>query len=125
MDTKPLTIARELVHGDNVDLSDGRSVRLVIQAGRECYWWQPAEDLKHDPELVKATARIVRDLLEFGWQVVIVEVLDAESDAYGHLIVREVDSLGGVEWAAMTDEDRAGMVADILSMMDTFTQVAV
>jgi hypothetical protein len=96
-----------------------------INAGRECYWWQPADDIKADPELIRKTVKVVRDLLEFGWQHVIVEILDADTDAYGDPIVRETDSMGGVEWATLTDDDRAGLVADILVNMDSFRQVTV
>jgi hypothetical protein len=117
----------QVCHVDEVrrDNSWGREQRPLwadgaarkIWAGRECYWWQPADDLKSDPAMVKATAKTVRDLLEFGWQVIIVEVLDEGTDAYGSPIVRDVTSLGGVEWVAMTYEDRAVMVADMLADM--------
>lgn len=90
-----------------------------IQGGRsDTYWWQPPKDgpKRGTPEFVKFRA-LVRDLIEFGSKIVVIEVMKG-TDAYGRGIVIEVASLGGID--SLDDGYLAEVVADLVTELDLF-----
>lgn len=103
-------------HAERPEWADGAAKK--VWAGNECYWWRPPSDILGDKELIKHYENLIHDLLIYGWQIVFVEVLDSETDAYNLPIVREMNCLGGVEWFIRDEDGRAEIVADILSYME-------
>lgn len=76
---------------------DGNSERMSY-GNSDPYWWQPPADgpKRGTPEF-DALRREVQELCEFGFVVLILEVLDGD-DAYGNGIVVNYTALGGVVW---------------------------
>lgn len=103
-------------HTERPDWADGAAKK--IWAWNDCYWWRPPSDILGDKEAVRHIENLVHDLLIHGWQVVYVEVLDADKDAYNSPIVRDIGSMGGVEWFIRDEDGRVEIVADILSWME-------
>jgi hypothetical protein len=98
---------------DRPEWADGAARK--IWAGNDCFWWQPPADIISNREQVGGYGRMIHELLIYGWQDVIVEILDEGTDAYGSPVVREYNSIGGVEWHMMNEDDRASLLADILA----------
>lgn len=68
-----------------------------IQVGRgEWAWWQPPDDVKRGTPEFRKLRDSVRDLCEFGFRSVGLELLEGE-DAYYRPIVRDAEWLGGIE----------------------------
>jgi len=86
---------------------DGKARKMSTQSAS--YWWQPPEDVPADQ--VDSLASLVRDLVNYGFSAVIVELLDG-SDAYGRLIVVDVASLWGID--SLDDGYLATVVADLV-----------
>lgn len=83
------------------DGMDGNAERL--HTGRDAYWWQPpADGPKRGTDEFEMARQLVRDLLEYGMSVAIVEVCQGE-DAYGRPIVVGSSALGGIEPASAID----------------------
>lgn len=89
---------------------DGGACKLSYDRGEQV-WWQPPRDVPADA--MPALRRLVVDLLEHGWSVVIVELLADHVDAVGHRVVVETASLGAVD--DVTQPYLAEIVRDLLS----------
>ena len=102
---------------------DGMAEKVSTQC--DTFWWQPPDDLRkgwvtyeHKKELRQA----VRDILNYGYQVFVVE-LRKGTDAYGNPIVIDYGCLGGIE-PFMSDEDKGETVRDIVYEMNVPELVA-
>jgi len=73
---------------------DGNAEKLHTQ-GAWC-WWQPPSDIKRGTPEFHDLASLVRDLAEYGFYLVYVELLHG-LDAYKRPIVIDVDVVGGVD----------------------------
>lgn len=73
---------------------NGRARKLWTSS--DAFWWQPPADVA-DADLVDMSYH-VRDLMEYGFHVYIVELLGEETDYYGRRPVLDVlGALGGVD----------------------------
>ncbi len=73
----------------------GNAEKIDTRDGR--YWWEPPADApKRGTEDFAQLRQQVRDLFDYGLQIVTLEELRGR-DAYGRPIVRRAASLGGVE----------------------------
>lgn len=69
----------------------------VISSDRDArLWWQPPADVARGTEEFRKLRRAVRDLLEFGYSYILVEVCEG-ADAYGRPIVTDVAGVGLIE----------------------------
>jgi hypothetical protein len=93
-------------HAERPDGFDG-SARILTVNG-DPMWWQPPDGWHSlTVEVQRDVLRGLYDILEFGFQVVTVEMCEGR-DAYGRPIVVEAQALGGVEpW---TYQDRRSLV---------------
>ena len=91
---------------------DGGARKIDLRYG--FLWWQPPTDALADPELLESLRRGLRDLADFGYKVVTVETLDAETDYYGRSIVRNGASLGGIE----PFDEIGPMVRDLIAELE-------
>lgn len=100
---------------------DGNAEKIWI--GRsEQVWWQPPKDIKRTDPNFSHLRDEVREIGEFGFMVVVVELLEGK-DHYGDGIVRDSTCLGGVEGNA--DHDYlATVIEDMLSELDHNFEVA-
>lgn len=72
--------------------------RIVDGWRGDRFWWQPPAEWKNDPEEVSSLARLVSNILAYGFSMVIVErVRLGDVDGYGNPIVDGVASAYGVE----------------------------
>jgi hypothetical protein len=94
-------------------LFTGRARKLETEHGSSL-WWEPCADLTE--EQITAEFPLIRALARFGFQRVILELLDG-TDAYGRPIVVQVASLSGIEWDA-DDGYIQDVVADLLSELE-------
>lgn len=87
-------------HGERTrrpDGFDGKAEKLWPPQNCDQVWWQPPADVKRsDPHFAELRDQ-VRDLVAFGMQGAVVELLDTEPDAYHQPAVRETASLWGLE----------------------------
>lgn len=100
-------------YGSQQERPDGFDgfARIVDGWRGDRFWWQPPADLKNDDNAIRYLARLVSDILAYGFTMVRLERLRLEdSDGYGNPIVDDYDVLGGVE-PFVSD----GYAADILS----------
>ena len=68
-----------------------------LWAGGDRFWWQPPKDvIEQGPDAVESMASQVKELAEYGYCCLILEVLYGE-DAYHRPIVVAATSLGGIE----------------------------
>jgi hypothetical protein len=75
----------------------GNAEKLGIYDHGTSLWWEPPEDMKRtDAENFRKFKATVRDLAEYGFHGVILELLQGE-DAYHRPIVVKVASLWGVD----------------------------
>jgi hypothetical protein len=88
----------------------GNAEKLPIGRG-DRVWWEPPRDVPRSHPSFRDMRTTVRDILEFGYTVVILEHCDG-TDAYGRAIVRDVASLGGVE-PSPTSDYLAEILADL------------
>lgn len=85
---------------------------ILFSDHRQSMWWEPPTDVVVGSDLHREVRRNVRDLLEYGFSYVRVEVCEG-TDAYGQPIVRDVASLSGIE--PFTDDDYLrSIVRDLL-----------
>lgn len=81
---------------------DGDAMKLQTMRG-DRFWWQPLLDVWGTPreqwtaEVRRQEADKIEELVTFGFKVVILELCDADRDAYGRAIVREVATLCGID----------------------------
>ena len=95
---------------------DGNAEKLSYGRGDDA-WWQPPADIKRGTEQFQTCRRVVRDLLEFGFYSVGLELLDG-TDAYGRPIVVNAAWLGGLEpmnYRAWQDCLQNDVLPDLLS----------
>jgi hypothetical protein len=78
-------------------------------------WWEPYHELTE--EQIRSEEYRIRMLVEYGFQVVVLELCEG-TDAYGHLVVKEVACLGGVEWDADNNGYLDSVVSDLLAELD-------
>lgn len=100
-------------YGDQQERPDGFDgfARIVDGWRGDRFWWQPPVWLMGDDDAVRSLARLVSDILAYGFTLIRVERLRLEdSDGYGNPIVDDADVLGGNE--PFVDD---GYAADILS----------
>lgn len=82
-------------HDTRPDGFDGAARKIGLRDG--FLWWQPPADALADPELLVSLRDGLRDLAEFGFNCVVVELLDQSTDYYGRPVVRASRSYGGIE----------------------------
>lgn len=87
---------------------DGAARKLAIGRGHDVWWWQPPADIKGDRDAVDELVRLVCDLLEWGWQVVTLEMVVTDETGTEHTYA---DSIGGVE---PTDDGVRGAIVNYL-----------
>lgn len=77
---------------------DGAARKVWYDRSSWC-WWQPPDDVKSDPEAMRDMYSHVRDLMEFGFHVVTLELGETVSDSRGgeHEVIIAGASLGGVD----------------------------
>lgn len=96
---------------------DGNAEKLHVGRSHDEWWWQPPTDgPKRGTPLFDEIRALVIDLIEFGYIVVTVELLNSE-DAYGRPIVVQVQSLGGVE-PRPNKEYLAEIITDLIEEME-------
>lgn len=79
--------------------------RIVDGWRGDRFWWQPPADLMGDDDAIRRLARLVSDILAYGFTMVRVERLRLEdSDGYGRPIVDDYDVVGGVEPLVYNDD---------------------
>lgn len=89
--------------------------RIVDGWRGDRFWWQPPADLMGDDDAVRRLARLVSDILAYGFTMVRVERLRLEdSDGYGRPIVDDYDVLGGVE-PFVDDAYAADILSDLIA----------
>lgn len=80
------------------------------------YWWQPPDCFAtYTPDVQRAIWRGACDVVEFGYYVYIVELCE-DQDAYRRPIVREVQSLGGIE-PKLSHDDEVSMIETVVLML--------
>ena len=91
----------------------------IMRTHRENYWWQPPSFDKQsiaqwysDSEYRNSLRNQVREILDFGFRVLILEVCSGE-DAYGNPIVKDYTTIGGVE-PLIDDTTTEGYVYDMI-----------
>lgn len=87
---------------------DGRA-QVISSEWYQRLWWQPPTDMTH-PEDIRQIKRLVLDIIEYGFNVVTLQLCENE-DAYGNPIIIDYACLGGVEpFSDLTD-----IVSDLAS----------
>ena len=92
---------------------DGMAEKISTQG--DTFWWQPPDDLRKgwlDNPLRATLRQSVQDILNYGYQVFIVELCHG-TDGYGKPIVVDYGTLGGIE-PFMGDDDKADYLMDIV-----------
>lgn len=89
------------------------SARIINRDRGWHTWWQPPTDIHADE--IDNTLRLVCDIVEHGFRLVIVERL-AGDDAYGCPIVTDYQSYGGIE-PFPSDEDIRYHIESVLDFM--------
>ena len=94
----------------------GNAEKLQVDRGGWVWWEPPADGPKRGTDAFRNMRQHIRDLWECGYSVVIVELLDDDTDAYGQPIVREVASLGGcdITWSRESREYLREIVGELL-----------
>ena len=92
---------------------DGAARKLYVGRSYDAWWWQPPAELKGDREAIDMLADYVKAILEWGWQLVTLEMTvrdetGAESTYSG--------TIGGVE---PTDDGMHHAISDYLLDMVT------
>ncbi len=87
---------------------DGAARKLAIGRGHDIWWWQPPAEIKGDRDAVDELVRLVCDILEWGWQIVTLEMVVTDETGTEHTYT---DSIGGVE---PTDDGVRGAIANYL-----------
>jgi len=120
---KVAVIGRHDYQPTRPDGFDGMAEKVSTQG--DTFWWQPPDDLRkgwvtyeHKKELRQA----VRDILDYGYQVFVVELCKG-TDAYGEPVVIDYGCLGGIE-PFMSDDDKGETVRDIVYEMNVPELVA-
>ena len=93
---------------------DGRARKIHAGRGGDAIWWQPPADVT-DEHLPALQSSLV-DILEYGYQGVIVELLERVADSRGgeHRVVVADASLWGIE--AMADHEYvASVIAELIA----------
>jgi len=104
-------------YGEQQERPDGFDgfARIVDGWRGDRFWWQPPADLMDDDDAVRRLARLVSDILAYGFTMVRVERLRLEdSDGYGLPIVDDYDVLGGVE-PFVDDAYAADILSDLIA----------
>lgn len=91
---------------------DGNAEKLHVGQGYSACWWQPPEDVPRSSEHFAELRQNVKDLLEYGFQGIILEHV-RDMDAYSRGIVVNVASLWGIE-PFPTREYRAEVIRDLV-----------
>lgn len=89
-----------LRNGEQQERPDGFDgfARIVNGWRGDRFWWQPPAELISDYGAVCDLARLVSDILTYGFTILRVERLRLEdSDGYGRPIVDDYGVLGGIE----------------------------
>lgn len=80
---------------------DGRARKIHAARGGDAIWWQPPADVT-DAEMLRTMVRQIRDILEYGYTVVVLETSDGR-----------IAALGGVE--PFADQDYMAMIVGDLA----------
>ena len=79
---------------------DGSAEKLGIYDHGNAMWWQPYRDVvelkRTDPEAFRKERLRIRDLVEYGFKGIVLELCQGE-DAYGRPIVVKTESVWGVD----------------------------
>lgn len=102
---------RSEAHTPRPDGFTGNAEKIQMDRGY-WKWWEPPSDVPRSSPHFKELRQEVRDLLEYGFQGIIVEHLRG-MDAYGRSIVVNVASLWGIE-PFVDGAYRAEIVADLV-----------
>lgn len=94
---------------------DGRAEVIYRDRG-DRMWWQVPDDIAPGSEAHASLRRTILDIIEYGYHIAIIELLDG-TDAYGRPIVRQVESLGGIE-PFPDDAHMLEVVTALLEQMD-------
>lgn len=91
---------------------DGRARKISLRDGN--VWWQPPADVTD--EHLPALESDLRDILEYGYQGIIVELVENVTDSRGgdHRVVVDTASLWGID-AMADDECVASVVTDLIA----------
>jgi len=100
---------------------DGNAEKLDASRSDQVWWQPPADGPKRGTPEFAAFRTFVEELLQRGCYVVTVEVLCGE-DAYGHPIVVDVASLGGID--SFADGYLATIVTDLISDLNLWQEAA-
>jgi hypothetical protein len=91
----------------------------IMPTHSDQYWWQPPSFDKwsitqwySDSEYRNTLRNQVREILDFGFRILILEVCSGE-DAYGNPIVQDYATIGGVE-PLISDETTEDYVYEML-----------
>jgi len=76
------------------DWCDG-SAEILDRDGATRLWWMPPTDAKSDDVLKRNLRAEIKEILAYGYSTYTLEVCEGR-DAYGQLIVRDSESIGGV-----------------------------
>lgn len=91
---------------------DGRA--RIVRSVHDRYWWQPPQDLAD--EYLNNTLRLVSEILEWGFYVYVVEVLEL-CGSCGRPEVTDTFAMGGME-PMMDMSNRIDVISDLLRELD-------
>jgi hypothetical protein len=103
---------RDLGRDERPDGFTGGAEIIRLRDGN--VWWEVPVDLRGEAnrEARDSHRRAITDLLEYGYDVAVVEVCEG-TDVYGRPIVRNVASIGGVEFGT-DDVGRREILGDLV-----------
>ena len=92
---------------------DGNA-EVMSYGNSDAYWWQPPADVKRGTEEFEKLRLVVRELVEFGFIVVALELRETVADSRGgvHRVTAGMASLCGIEWST-TPDDLQGILRDL------------
>lgn len=106
-----------LRYGEQQERPDGFDgfARIVDGWRGDRFWWQPPADLMGNDDAVRRLARLVSDILTYGFTMIHVGRLRLDdSDGYGNPIVDDWAVLGGVE-PFVNDDELCGYLSDLIA----------
>lgn len=101
------------------DNFDGNAEKVWIGRGEQVWWQPPADGPKRDSPQFDAFKQRMMQIAEFGYCIVTLELLEG-IDAYRRPIVRQAESLGGVE--ANPGDYLAELVRELYAELDVRMQ---
>jgi hypothetical protein len=99
--------------GGRPDDFDGNA-EIIDRDRSDRLWWQPPADVKRGTEQFDSLRRSLLDAYHYGYDVVFVELLGPDQDAYGHRAVLDWFCIGAVQ-SIRDDAYTADVVGDLLA----------